>query len=132
MAKKITISSPTEVVEPTSFAVEETIPNNVEETIAEEVVVEPVKPKEIQIVMTKYVIATIPISKDLEIVAYTPDVYDDIHVNLRCLRDNIIPKNPEVEIGVFKMNSNFNDHDIKKRTKQIAEQAFSTFALLIR
>ena len=101
MAKKITISSPTEVVEPTPVAVEE--------TIAEEVVVAPVQAKEIPIVMTKYVIATIPISKDLEIVAYTPDKYNDIYVNLRCLRENTIPKNSEVEIGVFKMNSDFND-----------------------
>ena len=122
MAKKITISSPTEVVEPTPVAVEE--------TIAEEVVVAPVQAKEIPIVMTKYVIATIPISKDLEIVAYTPDKYNDIYVNLRCLRENTIPKNSEVEIGVFKMNSDFNDYDIKKRTKQIAEQAFTTFANL--
>lgn len=122
MAKKITISSPTEVVESTPVAVEE--------TIAEEVVVAPVQAKEIPIVMTKYVIATIPISNDLEIVAYTPDMYDDIYVNLRCLRANTIPKNSEVEIGVFKMNSDFNDYDIKKRTKQIAEQAFTTFANL--
>ena len=122
MAKKITISSPTEVVEPTPVAVEE--------TIAEEVVVAPVQAKEIPIVMTKYVIATIPISKDLEIVAYTPDKYNDIYVNLRCLRENTIPKNSEVEIGVFKMNSDFNDYNIKKRTKQIAEQAFTAFANL--
>ena len=80
--------------------------------------------------MTKYVIATIPISKDLEIVAYTPDKYNDIYVNLRCLRENTIPKNSEVEIGVFKMNSDFNDYNIKKRTKQIAEQAFTAFANL--